>query len=242
MQSPPQPGDSPQAGGPASPWEAQQFSQQQAAPSANWPNTAQPTKPTGFKQSRLWLAIILVLLALIVIGGGTFVLFSHNGNNAATTSATQGTPTTNGVTPITTQSTGKTPTASLNSVGTPVQAGTDWVVTVTSAKSTSSSLIPPNAGSTYLEINLTLKNVSGKSLTLVSVLQFPLADATGHRYNETAADTNIRRPPDGNVNSNATLAAQIAYEVPTSQHTFTLTFAYGLENGSNASVSWRITI
>jgi hypothetical protein len=137
-----------------------------------------------------------------------------------------------------------TPTSgsTLNGVKTPVRAGNDWIVTITSVRETTSSFVAPNAGSTYLEINMTFKNISPKTLTLVSLVQFTLVDASGHRYNETAADTNIHVPPDGRVDAGQTLNAVFASEVPQKQHTFTLTFAYGLSDNSGATVAWRFRV
>lgn len=246
-QQPPWLGNNPQSGNPAPAWEQQQFNAAARPQQPNGPtNLADPALSQGAarpKTNKLWLAIVLVLLAIVVIGGGTFVLFTHKGNNPVSTLTTQGTSTTNGVTPVATKPT-STPTASnaSHSIGTPVQAGAEWIVTITGVKETTSSLFAPNAGNTYLEVSLTLKNISGNTLPLVSIIEFTLVDGSGHRYSETATDTNIHNPADGNVNSNQTLAAQIAYEVPKNQHTFTLTFAYGLHDNNGASISWQFTV
>ena len=178
------------------------------------------------------------MLTLLVIGGGTFELVARKNSSPTVTPITHSTSTANKGTPTTRPTASK---SAFNSIGTPVQAGNDWLVTISSARTTSASLIAPNAGSTYLEMHLMLKNISTRTITIVSLLEFSLTDASGHRYNETATDTNLRRPPDGNVNAHQTLDAQLAYEVPQNQHTFILTFAYGLSSGSGASVSWKLT-
>jgi hypothetical protein len=165
---------------------------------------------------------------------------THGGSASTGTPTAQSTASTSGLTPVATRSAGTTPTTSsggLNAIGTPVQAGNDWLVTVTSVKETSTSLVPPGANNTYLEINLTLKNTSGGTLSLVSYLFFTLDNGK----HETLGDTNIRHTPDGSVSANQTLNAQIAFEVPKSQHTFTFTFAYGLSHNTNAAVSWQLT-
>jgi hypothetical protein len=225
------------------PWQQQQpgtsVSQpQQSGSIADWPTQAQPQPPAGAKKPRLLLIIGLIVLTLLVIGGGTFELVAHKNSSPTVTPITHNTSTANRGTPTT------RPTASrsaFNSVGVPVQAGNDWLVTITSARATSASLIAPNAGNTYLEMHLTLKNISARTITLASLLEFSLTDASGHRYNETVTDTNLRRTPDGNINAHQTLDAQIAYEVPKNQHTFIFTFAFGLSSGSGASVSWKLT-
>lgn len=207
----------------------------------NWNNQPpQPTTPP--KKSRLGLIITLVILALVVVVGGTasflYLRSSHGGNASTGTPTAQSTA--SGTTPVATKPAGTTPTTSsggLNAIGTPVQAGNEWIVTVTSVKETSSSLIPPGANNTYLEINLTLKNTSGSTLALVSYLYFTLDNGK----HETLGDTNVRHTPDGNVSAGQTLNAQIAFEVPKSQHTFTFTFAYGLSHNTNATASWQLT-
>lgn len=183
--------------------------------------------------------IAVIILAVLIAGGtgGLFLLRSHENSANVTPTPATGTATSNN-----TATPKPTPTsATTNVVGTPVQAGPDWLVTVTSVKTTSASLIAPNAGNTYLEISLSMKNVSTKTQTLVGIIQFTLVDASGKTHNEAPTDTNVHQLPYGNVNAGQTLNAQIAYEVPTSQHTFKLSFAYGLSGGNNNSVSWNLS-
>ena len=264
VQLPAQPGNNPQSGEGIAPWEQQpgqpaRQPQQPAAPPwqqsngvssqqpawqqpnvlADWPTVTRTQTATKPQRSMLMLIVALVALVLLIIGSGTFLLFSQKGQNTSATPVARSTSTAHKTTPLATH---PASTGGLNSINTAVQAGNDWIVTITSAKTTTSSLIAPNAGNTYLELHLTLKNTSGKTLTIISILEFTLTDASGHRYNETATDTNIRRPPDGNINAQQTLNAQLAYEVPTAQHTFILTFAYGLSSNSSGSVAWKCTV
>jgi flagellar basal body-associated protein FliL len=188
----------------------------------------------------LIVTLVVLVLVLVVGGAGAFLYVrSNHGSASAGTPTAQSTASTSGVTPVATPG-GVTPTIisnGLNTVGTPVQAGNDWLVTVTSVKETNGGLVPPGSNNTYLEINLTLKNTSGKSETLVSYLYFTL-DSGKH---ETLGDTNVRHTPDGSVGANQTLDAQIAFEVPKSQHSFTFTFAYGLSHNTGDKVSWQLT-
>ncbi|HEY0757025.1 MAG TPA: DUF4352 domain-containing protein [Ktedonobacteraceae bacterium] len=229
------------------PWEQQQQSPRpQAGTPANWsgPGPTQPPPPVRPRRfSRTVLIMLLVLGVLVVIGGigGIFALRSRGGPSPTGTSTTQGTSTISGVTPVP-SAPGSTPTPDgVHGIGTPVQAGTDWIATITSIRETISSLIAPNPNNTYLEVNLSLKNTSGQALTLVSFLEFTLDGPNGLHLHETGGDTNIHRPPDGTVNANSTLVAEVAYEVPKNQHAFTLVFAYGLSHNNNASVSWQLT-
>lgn len=114
------------------------------------------------------------------------------------------------------------------------------MVTITHVATTTSSDFPPRAGDTYLEISISLKNVSAKIQPVSSMVQFTLNDASGQNHPESLTDSNVHQPADADVPAGKTLNAQIAYEVPASQHSFTLTFDYGLVDGSNASVSWQI--
>jgi hypothetical protein len=187
------------------------------------------------------LVVGIVLLVLLLLGSGTFILLSRKGNTGAP--VPQNTSTAHKTTPVATHAAVPTaPAGGLNDINTPVQAGADWLVTVTSARTTTSSLIAPNAGNTYLEVHLTLKNTSSKALMVISIFEFVLTDTSGHRYNETATDTNIRRPPDGNIGAHQSLNAQLAYQVPGARRAFVLTFAYGLSTNSSGSVAWRIAV
>ena len=218
--------------------------QEQRGAPPDWPEQA-PSQPPPAKKTGRTLMIAVLILALLIAGSTTGFLVLHlRGNNASTTPTTiTGTITTTGTTTAKTATPAPTPTTATtaNGVGTPVQAGPNWLVTVTGVKTTTSSLIAPNAGNTYLEISLSLKNVSTQAQTLVGIIQFTLADASGHVYSETATDTNVHQLPYGKVNGGQTFNAQIAYEVPETQHTFKLSFAYGLSSGNSASVSWNLS-
>lgn len=194
--------------------------------------------------------IAVLILALLIAGSTTGFLVLHlRGNSANTTPTTitgtittTGTKAATGTTTANTTTPAPTPTTATtaNGVGTPVQAGPNWLITVTGVKTNTSSLLAPNAGNTYLEISLSLQNVSSQAQTLVGIIQFTLADASGHAYSETATDTNVHQLPYGKVNAGQTFNAQIAYEVPKTQHTFKLSFAYGLSSGNSNSVSWNL--
>jgi flagellar basal body-associated protein FliL len=206
--------------------------------------TQPPEGPKKSNKGPIAIISIVVVLVLILVGVlAAFALRSSNPTVNTPTPTVQNTPTTNGVTPAPTQPpAGNTPsTGTSGSLNQPVQAG-NWVVTVTHVTATTSSALPPKAGNTYLEINLTLKNTSATTQLVSSLLQFSLIDASGGKYDEALTDTNIHQPPDGNVNAGQTLNAQLAYEVPQSQHTFVLSFNYGLIEGNNSNVTWQLSV
>jgi flagellar basal body-associated protein FliL len=203
------------------------------------------TPPQRQKKSKRGLTVltsIVVVLAVIIAGAGTlFALHLRSTAQTKNTPKAQVTSTANGSTPISTLP-GSGTTGSLNQ---PLQAGDNWVVTVTHIATTTASDFPPSTGHTYLEITLTLKNASATPQIVASLLQFTLADANGGKYNEAAAitkDTNIHQTPDGTVKAGQTLSAQLSYMVPQSQHTFVLSFAYNLIDGGSSSVTWSLSV
>jgi flagellar basal body-associated protein FliL len=210
----------------------------------SWPNLTQPPEgPRKSKKGLITIISIVVVLVLILGGiGAAFALRSRGTTANAPTPTAQNTPATNGVTPAaTTPAANTTPsTGTSGQLNQPIQAG-NWVVTVTHVTATTVSALPPKPGDAYLEITLTLKNTSATTQLVSSLLQFSLTDANGGKYDEALTDTNIHRTPDGNVNAGQTLNAQIAYEVPQTQHNFVLSFEYNLINGSNATVTWQLS-
>lgn len=211
-----------------------------------WPNMAQP--PQGPKKSNKGLiAIISIIVVLVLIVGGVAAALAmrSKGNTANTTATPTSTAATNGTTPTAaaTQPGNSTPsTGTSGTLNQPVQAGTDWVITVTKVAANSSGDFPPKAGDTYLEITMSLKNVSATKMVVSSLLQFSLVDSVGGKYDEALTDTNVTKTPDGDVEAGQTLDAQLAYEVPQSQHNFVLAFDYGLLSGSDANVTWQLSV
>lgn len=192
--------------------------------------TAMPAKPPKRKRRKGWMiASVLVLLLLIGGGAGAFVVLrpsnTHTSKLASRVTAT----------PTSTQPTN-------GALGQPLQAGPNWLATVTNIHTTTISDFPPQPGHTYLEISLTLKNVSPNTQFVSSLLEFTLADSTGKQYTESVNDTYTHQAVDGHLTLNQTLTGQIVYEVPQAQHQFMLVFHYGLPDGSGATVSWQIAL
>jgi flagellar basal body-associated protein FliL len=203
--------------------------------------------PQGPKKSNKGLIAIIsiIVVVVLIIGGVGAALAMHSKSNTANTPSPTATTATNGVTPTVaaTQPTSSTPsTGTTGTLNQPIQAGTDWVVTVTHVTATTNSDLPPKAGDTYLEITLSLKNISATQQLVSSLLQFSLVDSTGGKYEEALTDTNVTKTPDGNVDAGQTLNAQLAYEVPQTQHNFVLSFDYGLIDGSDSSVNWQLSV
>jgi hypothetical protein len=104
-----------------------------------------------------------------------------------------------------------------------VNVGGTFLVTVNSVKtSKGGEFDQPKAGDTYLIIDTSIKNTSSKEQDLSSLLQFTLKDSTGQKYDQTFISG--ATAPDGKLEPGDIVRGQLAYEVPTSQHAFTLAF------------------
>ena len=177
------------------------------------------------KRKSLWLlGLIIIIGALLACGQttnntGTAVQDSgaSTGNQSSQNSTTTQSNQSQAVTPT------AAPAAQHFKVGQTVKVGDTWEVTVNSVKtSQGGDFDQPKAGNTYLLVNVSLKNVSSQEQTVSSLLMFKLRDSTGQDYNETI--TTGASAPDGKVEAGSPLRGTLAYEVPTSVHSFTLAF------------------
>ena len=124
-------------------------------------------------------------------------------------------------------------------VGDEVKVGTTYVVTVNSVKtSQGDDVFQPKSGNTFLIVDVTLKNVSNQEQNVSSLLMFTLKDATGQTYNETIVDNTT--PPDGKLEAGDVLRGQLPYEVPQSQHNFTLAFQADITSGGQTI--WDLSV
>jgi hypothetical protein len=99
----------------------------------------------------------------------------------------------------------------------------NWSMTLNSVKTnTGDDIDQPGAGAIYLIVDVTVKNVSSSAEDISSDLSFRLEDSTGQVYDEQITD--FGTPPDGTIQPNAKLRGQLVYDVPKSQHNFTLEF------------------
>lgn len=176
---------------------------------------------TLFKTLRRFLPAAALLLAV----SGAIIACGGADNSGATTSG------------------GSSSTASGAThfkVGDQVKVGSTWVVTVNSAALHGATDIDqPQAGNTYLILDITFKNVSSQEQDLSSIAQLSLKDATGQTYNETVTSFQTGTP-DGKVEVGGLLRGQVVYEVPQSQHTFTLAFQASIV--SSGQTIWDITV
>lgn len=208
-------------------------SQPKPAPAEDEVPTLKLAAPPRKLKLRKARAIVSLLVLLLLVGSGVGAFFAFQQSHPHTPK------------PIVRATATATPQPSTNSVGTfgqPLQAGPNWVATITKVQASTTSDYPPKAGQTYLEISITLKNVSPNTQFVSSMLEFTLADKSGKQYTESVNDTYTRQAVDGHLTIGQALTGQVAYEVPKAQHQFVLIFHYGLPDGSDAAVSWNISI
>lgn len=125
-------------------------------------------------------------------------------------------------------------------VGDHVTVGDLWMVTVNSVRTSSGGEFDqPQAGNTYLVLDVTFQNVSSEAQSLSTAMELTLKDEQGQGYNEAYVSF-TKSSPGGTVEPGGLTRGEIAYEVPASAHHFTLLFEPGLF-GSEVTL-WDITI
>jgi hypothetical protein len=174
------------------------------------------------KKSRLWLWIVLGIVAVLLCGCISVVaLLSNAAKNVVN-------PNVSSIdTAVATTSSGNTPAPSTQHfiVGQVVKVGDIWNVTVNSVKkSPGDAISQPKSGNIYLIIDVTMKNVSTQEQNVSSLVSFSLQDSTGQKYTETITDLSDIHAPDGKVEAGALLRGQLVYEVPASLHAYMLSF------------------
>ncbi len=172
-----------------------------------------------------FLALALVALAIPFLACGSTASGSDTGT-AVTPNAT---------------SANSTPTSAPKTfkVGDTVKIG-DWTVKVNKVTtSKGGEFSTPKSGNIFLIVNVTATNMKSSAQSISSALNFKLADSTGQSYTETVVD-NQKNPPDGTVNANSKVTGEIAYEVPKSEHNFTLAFQPDITSTDQAT--WNISI
>jgi hypothetical protein len=108
-------------------------------------------------------------------------------------------------------------------VGEQVKVGSTWIVTVNGVATSDGDYISrPAEGTTYLVIDVTLRNISDREQAVSSFLQFSLKDPTGQQYSEAIVD--FAHAPNGKVEAADLLRGKIVYQVPTGMHQFAFAF------------------
>lgn len=126
-------------------------------------------------------------------------------------------------------------------VGDRVNVGGTWQVVVNSVKTnTCFGFSTPKSGYVYLEIDVTLTNISGIEQHTSSMMDWYLADRTGQKYNEESSISGGPLSPNGNVEAGSPMRGTLSYEVPSTQKSFTLAFKPDLF--APGQTTWDISV
>ena len=182
-----------------------------------------PPPPPRRSRRTLWIILGVVVVVFLVCAIGGIAAIANSGKNTANTG--------NNSTPAATSQTGTTPTAAPSSgthkVGDTVNFNNEWQVTIDSVGFSAgdpNQFDPtPEAGMTYLIIEGTFKNLKDSAQPLSTLLFFELRDDQGNRYDETFLGS-VTPPDSGGIPAGSLSRGKWPYEVPTSVHSFTLTF------------------
>nr|BBH94645.1 hypothetical protein KTA_28440 [Thermogemmatispora argillosa] len=181
----------------------------------------------------------------VVVGVGLILMaLLACGESAGGSSSNTGTA----VTPASSTSAGKSTGATATSapanqhfkVGQAVKVGDTWLVTVLGTKtSDGDEFSHPKAGHTYLLIDVSLKNLSNSEQEVSSLMNFTLRDSSGQQM-DVAIVSSAPKSPDGKVEAGEQIRGTLAYEVPRSEHQYTLAFVSDLLD--SGQTIWDITI
>ena len=127
-------------------------------------------------------------------------------------------------------------------VGDVVNVGGTWQVTVQSVKTATTAdggVVQPKAGDVYVEIIVSMKNLSNKEQNVSSIAQFNLIGEDGTKYTETI-NSDVPNPPDGKVEAGMPIKGTFTYEVPTTAKK--LTFSFQNDIISSGQTLWDLSI
>lgn len=204
----------------------------------------------------LLLSVSMLLVGYVAVVGlnirttRAYVVNTAGEHNGPVGILVQETPT---ATPTTTPTETPTATPTTTSTGTPaasptstyhnkgdiVQIGQDWRMVITSvATQDQANATPAPTGTTFLVLNVLMKNITTGSKTVAPETQFSLEDSTGHKYPlYTQGVSNIQ----GSVAPNNQIGGHLVYQVPNDQKEFVLSYQ-DVTNQSGAPTLWRLAV
>ncbi len=195
----------------------------QGQPYPSQPMYGAPPAGQGGNSNRRLFIIIGSIVGVVVLACCALFGFAALANRAANSNLGSQSQSTATVSATATTGSSTTSSNQHHKVGDTVAASDAFTVTVNSVKtSTGDDFFKPDAGNTFVVVDVTIKNTSSKEQEVSSLLQFSLKDSTGQQYSETI--TTEGTPPDGKIEAGDQLKGQITYEVPKSQHDFALAF------------------
>ncbi|HEY7416413.1 MAG TPA: DUF4352 domain-containing protein [Ktedonobacteraceae bacterium] len=189
----------------------------------------QPYQEPPKKKRRIWLWALIGMVVIFAMCS-IFALLPSKGSNS-NTSATSITPTPSHSNNSSSSST------SQNKPNDPVSVADTWQVTIGNITTNDGDAISqPDAGNVYLQIGVSLKNISDQTQTASSVLMWDLKDTSGKQYDPVLLTS--ANSPDGDVGAGQSLQGTLVYEVPQSTTSFTLSFTSDLDS---TPVEWDIS-
>jgi hypothetical protein len=119
-----------------------------------------------------------------------------------------------------------------------VSVDNTWQVTVTKVSTYQGNTIStPTTGNTFIQIEVSMKNISKQQQIVSSLIQYSLHDTSGQKYTENLLTGTAG--PDGTVAAGDPLKGTITYEVPANTKSFVLDFT---PNFSGQQISWDLSL
>ncbi|WP_165423855.1 DUF4352 domain-containing protein [Ktedonosporobacter rubrisoli] len=118
-------------------------------------------------------------------------------------------------------------------------ASSGWQITVNKVSTSSGNdFLKPKDGHIFLEINVTMKNLTSETQTASSLAMWDLKSLPdGQKQNIGLGDT---PGPEGKVEAGGALTGTLTYEVPTNIKQYTLSFTGSLLD--NTLTIWNINL
>src|SRR5579859_8135199 len=179
-----------------------------------WIQQSQAPRP---RRNFTWLWILALIGALVI---GYAAGSSRSSGTTATITSAQ--PTT---LPAARNTSAPAQSTQHFSVGQTIKTGDgDWEITINGVKtSQGQDFSTPKAGNIFLLIDVTLKNTSKQTQQVSNLAMFTLRDLGGLEYTQTILPS-AQAAPNGQADPGQPIRGTLPFEVPTSQHAFTLAF------------------
>lgn len=200
------------------------------------PYPQQPYQQPPKKKRRIWLWALIgtvVIFAMCSIAA----LASKGGSGSSNPSVTSTTTTSKTSSQNNKSNNSSSSSTSQNQSNGPVSVADTWQVTLGNITTSDGDAISqPDPGDVYLQIDVTMKNISDQTQIASSVLMWNLADTSGKQYDPVLLTS--ANSPDGDVGTGNSLQGTLVYEVPQSTTSFTLSFT---SDPNSDPVQWDIT-
>ncbi len=199
------------------------------------PSTQASRHPTRKVYGKLWTVLGVIVTLIAILG---LVISGHSNTSHVTKSTPVSAKPSHQTTRVVTTPTPQ-PALVIQAIGRPVVVDSTWTVTVNGARiSLGDAFSTPAAGDVYLVVDVTVKNTSRHFQDMLSGNQLLLQDSTGQQYQE--AITDFATPPDGTIKPGGSQRGQLAYEIPTTMHTFSYYFQADV-NGTDLT-EWSLHV